>query len=48
MAKTLLLLRGVTPKIFFGLYYIKTGEFDIKIGKAIGIAKDFRKGNVFY
>ncbi len=41
-AKALLLLKGVDPKThegverMFGLYYIKTGEFDLKIGKAIG------------
>jgi len=41
-AKSLLLLKGVDPKThegverMFGMYYIKTGEFNIKIGKAIG------------
>jgi hypothetical protein len=41
-AKALLLLKGVNPKThegverMFGLYYIKTEDFDIKIGKALG------------
>lgn len=41
-ARALLLLKGVDPKThegverMFGLYYIKTGEFDLHSGKAIG------------
>ncbi|RJR16053.1 MAG: HEPN domain-containing protein [Nitrospiraceae bacterium] len=41
-AKALLLLKGIEPKThegierMFGLYYIKTNEFDLAIGKTIG------------
>jgi len=41
-AKALLLMKGVDPRThegverMFSLYYIKTGEFDMNIGKAIG------------
>ena len=41
-AKALLLLKGVDPRThegverMFALYYIKTGEFDLNVGKAIG------------
>jgi uncharacterized protein (UPF0332 family) len=32
----------------FGLYYIKTGEFDIKIGKAIGRLMKMREEADYY
>jgi uncharacterized protein (UPF0332 family) len=41
-AKALLLLRGVDPRThewverMFALYYLKTGEFELNVGKAIG------------
>lgn len=53
-AKALLLLKGVAPKThegierMFGLYYIKTGEFDIKIGKAIGRLMKMREEADYY
>jgi uncharacterized protein (UPF0332 family) len=53
-ARALLLLKGVYPKTHegversFGLYYIKTGEFDIKIGKAIGRLMKMREEADYY
>jgi len=53
-AKALLLLKGIYPKThegterMFGLYYIKTGEFDIKIGKAIGRLMKMREEADYY
>ncbi len=53
-AKALLLLKGVAPKThegverMFGLYYIKTGEFDIKIGKVIGRLMKMREEADYY
>ena len=53
-AKSLLLLKGVDPKThegverMFGMYYIKTGEFDIKIGKTIGRLRKMREEADYY
>lgn len=53
-AKALLLLKGINPKThegverMFGLYYIKTGEFDIKIGKALGRLMKMREEADYY
>ena len=53
-AKALLLLKGVNPKThegverMFGLYYIKTEEFDIKIGKALGRLMKMREEADYY
>jgi|YNPNPStandDraft_1061719.scaffolds.fasta_scaffold00274_17 uncharacterized protein (UPF0332 family) len=53
-AKSLLLLKGVDPKThegverMFGMYYIKTGEFNIKIGKAIGRLRKMREEADYY
>jgi uncharacterized protein (UPF0332 family) len=53
-AKALLLLKGVAPKPherverMFGLYYIKTGEFDLKIGKVIGRLMKMREEADYY
>ena len=41
-SKALLLLKGIDPKThegverMFGLYFIKTNEFDVSVGKALG------------
>lgn len=49
-----MLLKGVAPKThegierMFGLYYIRTGEFDIKIGKAIGRLMKMREEADYY
>lgn len=53
-AKALLLLKGISPRThegverMFGLYYIKTGEFDIKIGKALGRLMKMREEADYY
>lgn len=53
-AKALLLIKSVDPKThegverMFGLYYIKTGEFDTKIGKAIGRLRKMREEADYY
>ncbi len=53
-AKALLLLKGVDPNThegverMFGLYYIKTGEFDLKIGKTIGRLMKMREEADYY
>ncbi|WP_353683847.1 HEPN domain-containing protein [Thermodesulfovibrio sp. 3907-1M] len=53
-AKALLLLKCVDPKThegverMFGLYYIKTGEFDSRIGKVIGRLRKMREEADYY
>jgi uncharacterized protein len=53
-AKALLLLKGVEPKThegierMFGLYYIKTKEFDLTIGKTIGRLMKMREEADYY
>lgn len=53
-AKALLLLKGVEPKThdgierMFGLYYIKTNEFDLTIGKTIGRLMKMREEADYY
>jgi uncharacterized protein (UPF0332 family) len=53
-AKALLLLKGISPKThegverMFGLYYIKTGEFDLSVGKAIGRLMKMREEADYY
>ncbi len=52
--KALLLLKGIDPKThegverMFGLYYVKTGEFDIKLGKVIGRLMKMREEADYY
>ncbi|MDI6865617.1 HEPN domain-containing protein [Thermodesulfovibrio yellowstonii] len=53
-AKALLLIKCVDPKThegverMFGLYYIKTGDFDTKIGKVIGRLRKMREEADYY
>lgn len=53
-AKALLLLKGISPKThegverMFGLYYIKTGEFDLSAGKALGRLMKMREEADYY
>lgn len=53
-AKALLLLKCVDPKThegverMFGLYYIKTGEFDTKTGKVLGRLRKMREEADYY
>jgi uncharacterized protein (UPF0332 family) len=53
-ARALLLLKGVDPKThegverMFSLYYIKTEEFDLKVGKAIGRLMKMREEADYY
>ncbi|MCS7215922.1 MAG: HEPN domain-containing protein, partial [Thermodesulfovibrio sp.] len=53
-AKALLLLKCVDPKThegverMFGLYYIKTGEFDAKTGKVLGRLRKMREEADYY
>ena len=53
-AKALLLLKGVEPKThegverMFSLYYIKTKEFDLTIGKTIGRLMKMREEADYY
>lgn len=53
-AKALLLLKGISPKThesierMFGLYYIKTKEFDLSIGKALGRLMKMREEADYY
>ncbi len=53
-AKALLLLKGVDPKThegverMFSLYYIKTKEFDLKVGRAIGRLMKMREEADYY
>jgi len=53
-AKALLLLKGIDPKThegverMFGLYYIKTKEFDPAVGKAIGRLMKMRQEADYY
>lgn len=53
-AKALLLLKGVAPMThegverMFALYFIKTEEFDIKLGKAIGRLMKMREEADYY
>ncbi len=53
-AKALLLIKGVEPKThegierMFSLYYIKTKEFDLTIGKTIGRLMKMREEADYY
>jgi uncharacterized protein (UPF0332 family) len=53
-AKALLLLRGIAPKThegverMFSLYYIKTKEFDLAIGKSLGRLMKMREEADYY
>jgi len=53
-AKALLLLKGIDPKThegverMFSLYYIKTKEFDLAVGKAIGRLMKMREEADYY
>lgn len=53
-SKGLLLLKGVMPKThegverMFGLYYIKTNEFDLSVGKALGRLMKMRQEADYY
>jgi len=53
-AKALLLLKGVDPKThegierMFSLYYIKTKEFDLAVGKTIGRLMKMREEADYY
>lgn len=53
-SKALLLLKGVAPKThegverMFSLYYIKTEEFDLTVGKAIGRLMKMRQEADYY
>ncbi|MBM4136116.1 MAG: HEPN domain-containing protein [Nitrospira sp.] len=53
-SKALLLLKGVDPKThegverMFSLYYIKTKEFDLAVGKAIGRLMKMRQEADYY
>lgn len=53
-AKALLLLKGIAPKThegverMFSLYYIKTKEFDLAVGKAIGRLMKMREEADYY
>lgn len=53
-AKALLLLKGVAPKThegverMFGLYYIKTKEFDLTAGKFLGRLMKMREEADYY
>ncbi len=53
-AKAILLLKGVAPKThegverMFGLYYIKTGEFDLNVGKSLGRLMKMREEADYY
>ncbi len=53
-AKALLLLKGVAPKThegverMFGLYYIKTKEFDLTTGKSLGRLMKMREEADYY
>ncbi|MBI5408002.1 MAG: HEPN domain-containing protein [Nitrospirae bacterium] len=53
-AKALLLLKGVAPKThegverMFGLYYIKTKEFDLTAGKSLGRLMKMREEADYY
>ena len=53
-SKALLLLKGVVPKThegverMFSLYYIKTEEFDLKVGKVLGRLMKMRQEADYY
>jgi len=53
-SKALLLLKGVVPKThegverMFSLYYIKTEEFDLKVGKVLGRLMKMRQESDYY
>jgi len=53
-AKALLLIKGVEPKThegmerMFGLYYIKTKEFDLTVGKTLGRLMKMRQEADYY
>lgn len=53
-AKALLFLKGVAPKThegverMFGLYYIKTKEFDLTVGKFLGRLMKMREEADYY
>jgi hypothetical protein len=53
-SKALLLLKGVIPKThegverMFSLYYIKTEEFDLKVGKVLGRLMKMRQEADYY
>lgn len=53
-AKAVLLLKGIDPKThegverMFSLYYVKTGEFDLAVGKALGRLMKMRQEADYY